>query len=68
MKSFFTEAWTASSAVWINNSLETEIIMKMSWKIKAPMSEMELSSGLAILSPHSSEVILCVLMQINLDV
>jgi len=42
--------------------------MKMSWKIKAPMSEMELSSGLAILSPHSSEVILCVLMQINLDV
>lgn len=39
----------------------------MSWKIKAPRSETELASGLAIPFPHSSEVILCMFMQINLD-
>lgn len=63
---FFTEAWIASSAVWINNSLENQIIMKISWKMKAAKSETELASGLAILSPHSSEIILCMFMQINL--
>lgn len=42
--------------------------MKMSQKINVPKSETELASGLAILSPYSSEVILCMFMQINLDV
>lgn len=40
----------------------------MSWKMKAPKSETELASGLAVLSPQSSEIILCMFMQINLDI